>query len=173
METFLIKSRHFIVKYCSKILTCYATHIAPKALLVYESEVISNVTPGNKCHINIDMIPKYYGFSLSECNNNNNNLRRIQIKTADWIDHNLCKKCLLKHVIEGKIEERIELVERRRRRSKQLLDDFKEMRRYWKFKEEALDRTVWRTRFGRGYGLLVRETMKRMNGCVNERMTEL
>jgi hypothetical protein len=34
----------------------------------------------------------------------------------------------------------------------QLLDDLKEMRRYWKLKEEALDRTLWRTRFGRGYG---------------------
>jgi hypothetical protein len=25
-------------------------------------------------------------------------------------------------------------------------------------KEEALDRTQWRTRFGRGYGLVVRQT---------------
>jgi hypothetical protein len=30
----------------------------------------------------------------------------------------------------------------------------------WKFKEEALDRTVWRTRFGRGYGPVVRHTTK-------------
>ena len=30
-------------------------------------------------------------------------------------------------------------------------------KRYWKFKEEALDRTVWRTRFGRAYGRVVRE----------------
>jgi hypothetical protein len=30
--------------------------------------------------------------------------------------------------------------------------------RYWDFKEEALDRTVWRTRFGRGYGIVVRQT---------------
>ena len=27
-----------------------------------------------------------------------------------------------------------------------------EKRRYWKLKEEALDRTVWRTRFRRGCG---------------------
>jgi hypothetical protein len=29
---------------------------------------------------------------------------------------------------------------------------------YWKLKEEALDRTVWRTCFGRGYGPVVRQT---------------
>jgi hypothetical protein len=47
---------------------------------------------------------------------------------------------------------------RRGRRRKQLLDDLKEKRRYWKLKEEALDRTQWRTRFGRGYGPVVRQT---------------
>jgi hypothetical protein len=44
------------------------------------------------------------------------------------------------------------------RRHKQLLDDLKEKRRYWKLKEEALDRTLWRTRFGRDYGPVVRQT---------------
>jgi hypothetical protein len=39
-----------------------------------------------------------------------------------------------------------------RSRRKLLLDDLKEKRGYWKLKEEALDRTVWRTRFGRGNG---------------------
>jgi hypothetical protein len=47
---------------------------------------------------------------------------------------------------------------RRGRRSKQLLDDLKEKRRYFKLKEEALDRTLWRTRFGRSYGPVVRQT---------------
>jgi hypothetical protein len=31
-------------------------------------------------------------------------------------------------------------------------------REYWKLKEEALDRTLWRTNFGRDYGPVVRET---------------
>jgi hypothetical protein len=44
------------------------------------------------------------------------------------------------------------------RRRKQLLNDLKEKRRYWKLKEEALDRTLWRTRFGRGCGPVVRQT---------------
>jgi hypothetical protein len=61
-------------------------------------------------------------------------------------------------VIEGKLEGRIEKTRRRGRRRKQLLDDVKEKKRYWKLKEEALDRTVWRTRSGRGYGPVVRQT---------------
>jgi hypothetical protein len=48
-------------------------------------------------------------------------------------------------------------------RGKQLLDDLKEKRRYWNLKEEALDRNLWRTRFGRGYGPVVRQTTEWMN----------
>jgi hypothetical protein len=61
-------------------------------------------------------------------------------------------------MIEGKLEGRIEMMGRRGRRRKQLLYDLKEKRRYWKLKEEALDRTHWRTCFGRGYGPVVRQT---------------
>jgi hypothetical protein len=61
-------------------------------------------------------------------------------------------------VIEGKLEGRIEMMGRRGRRRKQLLYDLKEKRRYWKLKEEALDRTLWRTRFGRDYGPVVGQT---------------
>jgi hypothetical protein len=82
-------------------------------------------------------------------------LHKIKRRKANWIGHILRRNCLLKHVIEGKLEERMG---RRGRRRKQLLDDLKEKRRYWKFKEEALDRTLWRTRFGRGYGPVVRQT---------------
>jgi hypothetical protein len=52
---------------------------------------------------------------------------------------------------------------RRGRRHKQLLDYLKEKRRYWKLKDEALDRTLWRTRFGRGYGPVLRQTAEWMN----------
>jgi hypothetical protein len=45
--------------------------------------------------------------------------------------------------VEGKLEGRIEMKGRRGRRSKQPLDDLKERRRYWRLKEEALDRTLW------------------------------
>jgi hypothetical protein len=43
------------------------------------------------------------------------------------------------------------MIGRRGRRRKQLLDDVKEKRGYWKLEEKALGRTLWRTRFGRGY----------------------
>jgi hypothetical protein len=36
--------------------------------------------------------------------------------------------------------------------------DLKEKRGYWKLKKETLDRSLWRTRFGRGYGPVVRQT---------------
>jgi hypothetical protein len=61
-------------------------------------------------------------------------------------------------VIEGKLEGRIEMTGRRGRIRKKLLDYLKEKRRYWKLKEEVLDRTLWRTGFGRGYGPVVRQT---------------
>jgi len=49
---------------------------------------------------------------------------------------------------------------RRGRRGKHLLDGLKAMIGDWKLEEEALDRSVWRTRFGRGYGLVVRQTVE-------------
>jgi len=50
---------------------------------------------------------------------------------------------LLQWVIEGKIKGVIEVTGRRRKP----LDDLKKRRGYTHFKEEALDRTVWRVRF--------------------------
>jgi hypothetical protein len=80
----------------------------------------------------------------------------IKRRKANWIGHILRRNCLLKHVTKGKIEERIKVTGRRGRRRKRLVDVLKEMRGYWKLKEEALARTLWRTRFGRGSGRVVR-----------------
>jgi len=49
---------------------------------------------------------------------------------------------------------------RRGRRRMKLLDDLKERRGYSHLKEEALDRTMWRALFGRGFGPVVRQTTK-------------
>jgi hypothetical protein len=87
-----------------------------------------------------------------------NILHTIKRRKANWIGHILRRNCLLKHVIEEKFEGKLEMMGRRGTRRKQLLDDDKEKRRYWKLKEEALYRTLWRTRFGRGYGPVVRQT---------------
>ena len=84
-----------------------------------------------------------------------NILRTINRRKTNWICHNLCKKCLLKHAIEGKIQGRIEVKGRRGGRRKNLLDDFKEKRRYWKLEETVQDRPLWRTRFGGTYRPLV------------------
>jgi hypothetical protein len=77
---------------------------------------------------------------------------------GNWIGNILRRNCLLKHINEGKIEGRIGVTGRRRRVCKQLLDDFKENREYWKLKAEAPDRTLWRIRFWRDYGPVVRQT---------------
>jgi hypothetical protein len=87
-----------------------------------------------------------------------NIVQTIKRRKANWIGHILRRNCLLKHVIEGKLEGRTEITGRRGQSCKQLLDDLKEKTRSWKLKKEALDRTLWRTRFGRGYGPVVRQT---------------
>jgi hypothetical protein len=74
-------------------------------------------------------------------------LQNIKRRKANWIGHILCRNCLQKHVVEGKIEGRLEVIGRRRRRHSQLLDDLQEERGYCKFKKEALGQTLWRTRF--------------------------
>jgi hypothetical protein len=88
-------------------------------------------------------------------------LHRIKGRKADWNGRN----CLLKHIIERKVEGGIEVTGRRGifflvlscrhfcHFCKQLVDDVKEVRGYWKLKEEALVRPVWRTGFN---GLVVR-----------------
>jgi len=45
-------------------------------------------------------------------------------------------------------------------RHRKLLDYLKERRRYSHLKEEALDCTMWRAHFGRGFGPVVRQTTK-------------
>ena len=47
---------------------------------------------------------------------------------------------------------------RRGRRRKKLLDDLKDRRGYSHLKEEVLDRTMWRNRFVRVFGPVVRQT---------------
>ena len=52
---------------------------------------------------------------------------------------------------------------RRGRKRRKLLDELKERRGYSQLKEEALDRTVWRAGFGRGFGPVVRPTVEWMS----------
>ena len=86
-----------------------------------------------------------------------NILHEISKRKANWIGHILCRNCLLQRVIEGTIKGRIE-VTGRCRGCRKLLDDLKERRGYPHLKEEAVVCTMWRARFGRGFGPSVRQT---------------
>ena len=63
-------------------------------------------------------------------------------------------------LLKEKIQGGIEVTGRQGRRRRKLVDDLKERRGYSTLKEEALDRTMWRARFGRGSGPFVRQTTK-------------
>ena len=82
-------------------------------------------------------------------------LHEIRKRKASWIGHILRRNCLVKQIIEGKIKGQIEATRRQGRRRKKLLDDLKDRRGYCKLKAESLDRTMWRNRFGRGFGPVV------------------
>ena len=87
-----------------------------------------------------------------------NILHEIRKRKANWIGHILHRNCLLQRVIEGRMKVGIEVTGRRGRRRRKLLGDLKERKGYSHLKEEAQDRTMWRPRFGRGFGSVVRQT---------------
>ena len=91
-----------------------------------------------------------------------NILHEIRKRKVNWIGHILRRNCLLQRFIEGKIKGGggIEVIGRQERKRRKLLDDLKERRGYSHLKEEALDRIMWRARFGRGFGPVVRQTTK-------------
>jgi hypothetical protein len=74
--------------------------------------------------------------------------------TTGYILHG---NCLLKHVVERKIEERIKVTGWKGGRRKQLLGDLQETSEYWQLKEGALDCTLWRTCLWRSYRPVVRQ----------------
>jgi hypothetical protein len=87
----------------------------------------------------------------------------IRIRKANWIGLSLCRNYLLRQVTEREIKGGIEVTERWERRRRKLPDDLKERTGYSGLKEEALDRTMCRARFGRGFGPVVRQTTKWMS----------
>ena len=89
-------------------------------------------------------------------NEQRNILHGIRKRKANWIGHILRRNWLLKQFFEGKIKGEIEVIRRRGRRCKKLLDDLKDRRGYCHLKEEALDRTMWRNHFRGGFGPVVR-----------------
>jgi len=89
-----------------------------------------------------------------------NILHDIRKRKANWIGHILRKNCFQQRVIEGKIQEGIEVTGRQGKKHRKLLDNLKERKGYSHLNEEALDRTMWTARFGRGFGPVLRQTTK-------------
>jgi len=77
-------------------------------------------------------------------------LHTIERMKANSLGHMLRRNSLLRHDIEGNIEDG-----KTRKKTKQLLDDLRETRDYWKLKEVTLGRTLWRSHCGGGYGSVV------------------
>jgi hypothetical protein len=95
------------------------------------------------------------GRSITESQGERNIILTTKRSKTHCIGDILRRNCLLKHIIKVQIQGWIEVTGRLGRRHKQLLDDLEETRKYWKLEEEALHLTLWRTRFGRGYGPVV------------------
>ena len=95
---------------------------------------------------------------LQRVDEGRNILKTIKRGNGNWIGHILRRNSFLTDDIVRSKEGRIELTGRRSRTRKQLLGDLKERRGYSRLKEEALDRTLWRTGSERGYGPVVIQT---------------
>jgi hypothetical protein len=94
------------------------------------------------------------------------NLERSCKQKANVIGYILRRNCLLKQAIKGKIKGGLEVTGRQGRRRRKLQDDLKGRRGYCHLEEEALDCTMWRARFGIGFGPVVRQTAKGVNEYV-------
>ena len=75
-------------------------------------------------------------------NEQGNILHEIRKRKANWIGRILRRNCLLKQVIEGKINGELEVTRRRGKKRRKLLDDLKDKRGYCHLKEEVLNRTM-------------------------------
>jgi hypothetical protein len=85
-----------------------------------------------------------------------NILHEISKRKTNWIGHILRRNYLRQQATEGEIKG--EMTRTRGRKRRKLQDGLKERRGYSHLKEEALDRTMWRARFGRGFRPVGRQT---------------
>jgi hypothetical protein len=91
-----------------------------------------------------------------------NILQTIKRRKANWIGHIVRRNCLLKHIIEGKIEGRIELTGIKR---KQLLDDLMEQRileiEIGSTRSHSVENLLWKQLW------TCHKTDNRMNGIIH------
>ena len=93
---------------------------------------------------------------LLRVNEPRNILHEIRKRKANWIGHILHTNCLLKQFTKGKIKGEMEVTRRQGRRRRKLLDDLTGRRGYSHLKDEALDHTMWRNRFGGGFETVIK-----------------
>jgi hypothetical protein len=98
------------------------------------------------------LLPETHSTVLYTVQGGRNILHKIKKGRLTW----MVTSCLLKHVTKGKLEGRSD--GKTRKKSKQLLGPLKETRGYRKLTGQALDCTLLRNGFGRGYGPVVRKT---------------
>jgi hypothetical protein len=87
-----------------------------------------------------------------------NIVHNMKRRKPNWI-YIFCVETASKHVSEDTGGGR----RRGGRRRKVQPDDLKDRKRYQYFKEEELDSSIWRTRFGRGCGPAAKQTTKLTN----------
>ena len=75
-----------------------------------------------------------------------NIIHTVKKRKAIWIGQILFGNWLLEQVFEGKMEGMIDGTRSQGRRRRQLLDGLKQTRCFWKFEEEALERSLWRNK---------------------------
>lgn len=80
---------------------------------------------------------------LPKFNEKRNILHSLKRKKAISMVTPRVETSILKHVIEGNLEERAEVTGDGERRRKQPLDDLKETAEHRKLKQETLDGTLW------------------------------
>ena len=132
----------------------------------WQSTFVCTIASGFECPIFIPDISKYtlqlayLRFLSISCEEERNILHGIKQRKANCNGHMLRSKWLLTTVTDGKIGDK----KRKRRRTttrnrlQKLRNDYKDKRGYWKLQGEALDRTLWRTGFRRGYGSVAGRT---------------
>jgi hypothetical protein len=65
---------------------------------------------------------------LHRAKEDRNNLHTVKRRKAKWIVYILCRNCLLEHVIEGKTKRMTDVIRRRRKRRKKLLDNLEKIK---------------------------------------------
>ena len=80
------------------------------------------------------------------------------IQTSQWfigLFTSYVETAFYNELLKERQKGQIEVTRRRGRSRKKLLDGLKDRRGYCQLKKEALDRTMWSNRFGRGFGTVV------------------